>query len=603
AHPALASTAASWNRPVPRPQIRWKYAIGGAVVSLAVMAAAGWWLTRPFPSPRVSGTNEVTHDGLTKWWPILADGSRLIYSAGANGGGTYQVSAKGGESVAVPLQITGRLIGMSPDGAQLLLAAHESGNLHVNTLSELWVKPLLGGEPPRRLGNLFVTNGAASWSPDGQQLVYAINNDLHIARSDGTEIRKLVTAPAPPHFPRWSPDGKRIRFFLREKESSPKKSLWEVSVESGALRSLLRDWQPSLSVYCGNWSPDGRYFVFEVTGHGTSNIWALAEPMGLHRAAAAPFQITTGPMAAYIPVFSPDGKHMFMDGVLDKREFLRYDLQSGQLTPDLSGISGSELEYSKDGKWVAYVSIPDRSLWRAAADGSQRLQLTVSPMSASMPHWSPDGKEIAFFGGPPDAPPRIYVVPSESGEVRQLTHGEAGASGDAYFAWSPDGASIVFGGSGPTLKGVLCYRCADSDRTPLHRLDVKMGTVSTLPGSEQMFSPHWSPDGRFITGLAGPNSKLTLYDVATRKQTEISGDQSGWPAWSRDGESLFFHGSKPEAAWWRFRLSDRTVERVASLKEIPVATDGWFAPGLNNSLITTRSVGTDEIYALDWEAP
>ena len=42
-----------------------------------------------------------------------------------------------------------------------------------------------------------------------------------------------------------------------------------------------------------------------------------------------------------------------------------------------------------------------------------------------VPHWSPDGKQIAFFGGPPDSPDRIYTVPFESGVVRQLTHGEA----------------------------------------------------------------------------------------------------------------------------------------------------------------------------------
>jgi hypothetical protein len=29
----------------------------------------------------------------------------------------------------------------------------------------------------------------------------------------------------------------------------------------------------------------------------------------------------------------------------------------------------------------------------------------------------------------------------------------------------------------------------------------------------------------------------------------------------------------------------------------------WFAPAANNSLITARDIGADEIYALDWEAP
>ena len=71
----------------------------------------------------------------------------------------------------------------------------------------------------------------------------------------------------------------------------------------------------------------------------------------------------------------------------------------------------------------------------------------------------------------------------------------------------------------------------------------------------------------------------------------------------KDGESIFFHVTAPENSWYRFRMSDRKAEPVVSLKKIPVAGDGWFAPGPNNSLITARSTGTDEIYALDWEGP
>ena len=141
---------------------------------------------------------------------------------------------------------------------------------------------------------------------------------------------------------------------------------------------------------------------------------------------------------------------------------------------------------------------PDGSLWRSAADGSQRLQLTPPQMRASTPHWSPDGKQIAFFGGPPNTASRIYVVPFESGTVQQVTHGEAGTAGEAFFCWSPDGTSILFGGLGSAIRRA---------RTRLHQVDLKTGDVSAVPGTEGMFSPRWSPDGRFIAGLAGPRIK------------------------------------------------------------------------------------------------
>ncbi len=45
----------------------------------------------------------------------------------------------------------------------------------------------------------------------------------------------------------------------------------------------------------------------------------------------------------------------------------------------------------------------------------------------------------------------------------------------------------------------------------------------------------------------------------------------------------------------RLSMNNRRVVRVVSLNEIPIAGDAWFAPGLENSLIATRSVGVDEI--------
>jgi hypothetical protein len=90
-----------------------------------------------------------------------------------------------------------------------------------------------------------------------------------------------------------------------------------------------------------------------------------------------------------------------------------------------------------------------------------------------------------------------------------------------------------------------------------------------------------------------------LYDFRMRKQTQLSDLQSECPTWSRDGESLFF--TPDSGGMWRIWMHDRKVEPVA--KSFPTAGWGWFAAAPDNSLITAREAGTDEIYALDWEAP
>jgi Tol biopolymer transport system component len=168
---------------------------------------------------------------------------------------------------------------------------------------------------------------------------------------------------------------------------------------------------------------------------------------------------------------STDGRRLFVGAYLNRSEFLRYDLKSGQLVHAFDGISGTDLEFSKDGKWVAYVSVPDGSLWRSAVDGSQRLQLTSSPLSAGMPHWSPDGRQVAFSGSLEGKPDRIYTVPFEGGPPRQVTNGESGIHGDWDPSWSPDGTLLAFG----TTSNI-----DEASKETIHVLDLKTNHVSTL---------------------------------------------------------------------------------------------------------------------------
>jgi Tol biopolymer transport system component len=66
-------------------------------------------------------------------------------------------------------------------------------------------------------------------------------------------------------------------------------------------------------------------------------------------------------------------------------------------------------------------------------------------------------------------------------------------------------------------------------------------TVSVVPGSEQMFSPHWSPDGRYIAAMSGDSQKIMLFDFKTEEWTELAGITSAYPNWSRDGNYIYFH--------------------------------------------------------------
>jgi Tol biopolymer transport system component len=121
------------------------------------------------------------------------------------------------------------------------------------------------------------------------------------------------------------------------------------------------------------------------------------------------------------PVPSRDGKKLFVQGWQPRGELVHYDAKSGQLAPYLSGISAMGLDFSRDGQWVAYNDASDGTMWRSKADGTQKLQLVFPPMLAYLPRWSPDGKQIVFFGHPPGEPWQIYLIPAEGGSPQLVS--------------------------------------------------------------------------------------------------------------------------------------------------------------------------------------
>src|SRR5262249_51534414 len=71
-------------------------------------------------------------------------------------------------------------------------------------------------------------------------------------------------------------------------------SLWEVSAEGTHLHALLPGWSNPPAECCGNWTADGKYYVFAALHGNVANIWALAEAAGLFgRASREPVQLTS----------------------------------------------------------------------------------------------------------------------------------------------------------------------------------------------------------------------------------------------------------------------------------------------------------------------
>ena len=567
---------------------RWAIAAGIVVAACAILL---YMLSRPLPPPKVLGSVQITHDGRQKSG-MVTDGPRIYFGEISEKAAAFaQVSSTGGETALIPTSIDPSVVSVifdiSPTRSELMV-----GRVWIYGDWALAVLPIPAGSP-RRLGDIKAHDG--TWSRGGERILYANGSSLFSAKNDGTESRKLVTTAGIPLYPRWSPDGNSFRFTLSDPRDNSS-SLWEASADGTRLHPLLPGWNNPPAECCGNWTPDGKYFIFQSARNGRNDIWAIREKGRLfQKATRRPVRLTAGPLDISGPVPSTDGKRLFVIGAQLRGELARYDSKSQEFAPFIPGLSAEWLDFSRDGKWIVYVAFPEATVWRSRVDGSERLQLTYPPMVGAMPAWAPDGKRIAFVDVEPGRPMKIYTISADGGSPQQAMPGD---QNEVNPTWSPDGTSLAFSDV-PWAAG--------SSTVAVHLLDLRPQRVATLPGSEGLFSPLWSADGHYIVAQPVDQQKLFLFDTKSRKWTDLVDLPATYFGWSRDGKYVYFDvPTTNEPAIYRVRVADRKVERVVSMKGFRRAEGQfgfWMGLAPDDSPLVVRDVGVQEIYALDWEAP
>jgi len=553
------------------------------VVAFLGIAACGYWLTKPPPLPRIVNTHALTQTRLPKPPTVVTDGVSIYFQeATASGSSILQVRINGGEPFQVPVSRNDFLLrGISPDGSSLLM--WRSG---ADGVWEAWTQPLPKG--PARL--ILKDARWPLWSPDGKSILFTRNQDrdLYRANADGTDVRRLATLPDIT-WPTISPDGRRLRFTVH-----PNYDLWEARSDGSGPRAILPEFSEGPPGLAGNWSPDGKYFFFAYGGE-RSDLWVLPERRHWWRQTLTdPIPLTFGPMSIETPIVSKDGRQLFAVTLERHGELSVYEKKSGHFVRYLNGMSACYVDFSRDGKWIAYVSYPEGTLWRSRIDGTDRMQLTSRPVAVINPRWSPDGKLIAFTdlsnagrrNVATEGANRIYVVSADGGGPVLLL---AGPFSDP--TWSPDGQSIAY-----------AYTPAGKT-TEIRILDLRTQSSLVVPGSQGFWSPRWSPDGKHLAALGAPNVKLALFTFATQKWEILSAEELGWPAWSHD--SKFVYATQGNSVV-RFNIADHTAEKIALWKDFhPTAyffwRGAWFGLTPDDRLISTRDTGVEEVFAFDLE--
>jgi Tol biopolymer transport system component len=563
-------------------------------IGLSVLAAILMGVTiielMPVPTPPVVSdykqlsTSQLIFPPTASPLPLVADASRIYFNDSYAGRlGLQQLSQAGGEASRVELPFDPKVVEttpltMNPDGSQLLIVTFVRGAF---SESDLWLWPVVGGNP-RRLGK----GVDAAYSPDGSQLLYANHNDeIYLANPDLSEPRLLATAPGSVYWPRFSPDGRRIRFTVIDDS----RSLYEMAADGTGLHRVLPEWGDN-DHCCGSWTPDGNNFVFHAVNDYRTKLWAIRERQGIFgRRQSEPVQITSGALDFRRPTIAADGSKIFAIGWQLKGEVVRYDDPSRQFVPMLGreSLSGEWLNFSTDEEWIAYVSHPEPSLWRSRSDGTDRMQLTFQPMRAMNPDWSPDGKMLAFSGETPGGSWKTYLVSADGGVPQPVTESNTHLGGPT---WSPDGKYLAFNETG---------------NEHIRIFDIAAGTISDLEGSDGLRWPRWSPDGRHIAAYA--DASLHLFDVdkgQSEKLVELEEYEGHF--WAKDSQHIYYSDpfySGPDRSLYRLHIGDKTSEKIATVGNTQMAWGmwgPWIGISPEGAPLALRDLSIHHIYALDW---
>lgn len=271
--------------------------------------------------------------------------------------------------------------------------------------------------------------------------------------------------------------------------------------------------------------------------------------------------------------------------------------QARSLSPTFSP-DGTKLFYASrtDDHWQLF----ERDLKTLAA---HRIS-TGDPSDDTQPALSPDGKRVVFRserngGG-------LFLLELKSGKVTQLTH-------EGYNpAWSPDGHYVAFS----TETFTEPSETSASNRGSLSVVHVPTGKVRQFGTSAsngfEAVQPVWSPNGRRIAFWAiNRKDDRDIWTVAVKEDgtpeaAPVAVTQDPWvdwsPAWSPDGQSLYFSSDRGGAMnLWRVHIDEGTgaVHGPPEPVTTPSTYSGWasFAPD-GQHLAYVRRVVSSRLYRI-----
>src|SRR5437016_10612811 len=238
-----------------------------------------------------------------------------------------------------------------------------------------------------------------------------------------------------------------------------------------------------------------------------------------------------------------------------------------QLTEQLSKtVLYGDLALSPNGTRLAWVQSPaattSKQTYISGTSGNERPVIVEIPTTVERtdfdPAWSPDSKMLAVFSSSGEKEQRqLWIVNADGSSPKKITKNLNGYAARPH--WSRDGKQIAFlyiegaGGGGPLMAAPATTGVID---TAIHNQRIAILDIATRqlrqvsPANLHIYDYDWSPDDMtFVTTAApGPGdnnwwiAQVYTIDIAKGNATSIYKPslQVAVPRWSADGKSVAF---------------------------------------------------------------
>jgi Tol biopolymer transport system component len=308
------------------------------------------------------------------------------------------------------------------------------------------------------------------------------------------------------------------------------------------------------------WSPDGKALIF--VDYRTQRLWRV--PVGGDE---PPAPIELAGTNSFNPATTTSRNRLVFVRLLTNDDVYRFEAGRPAEPVLASSFADYNPHFSPDGRRVAFES--ERSgdgheIWLADADGSHPVQLTRGPgLVQGSPRWSPDGLRVAFDSLSEDGRWDIWTIDADGGPARRLTHGP----GDENMpSWSRDGRFVYF------------VSRREGGPEDVWRVPVAGGAEERVTQGGGSL-PYESIDGRTLLFLRKyPDSPLLSLPLAGGAERPIAACASGFAVSS---SGVYYaecpSGQPPEASlvlWDPATGRDRPLRKVGPAFGLTVSPDG-----------------------------